>query len=339
MSIYKQKGSANWYIKITDQSGNTIRRSTGTSDQKQAEEYHDRLKADMWRQEKFGETPDRSWDDAVRRYLVEKKDKRSIAHDARMLRWASAYLGGVPLSKIDRGTWELLIEKRTAGQSPRNFEKGASNATINRHMEAIQRVLNCSVEWGWLEKAPVRRHLRESKGRTRFLSKDEAELLLDCLPLHMRDMAEFALCTGMRENNVLELEWSQVSISRRVVWIHADQAKGQVAYSVPLSERAVAILTARKGCDPRWVFPYEGAPLTKASNHSWYRALKKAGLEGQFVWHGLRHTWASWHVMSGTPLEVLKELGGWKNLVSVMIYAHLSPGHVAQYADNARPPA
>ena len=49
----------------------------------------------------------------------------------------------------------------------------------------------------------------------------------------------------------------------------------------------------------------------------------------------LRHTWASRHVQAGTPLEVLQKLGGWSSLQLVLRYAHLSPGLLAQYADNA----
>ncbi|WP_215852633.1 tyrosine-type recombinase/integrase [Acidithiobacillus ferrooxidans] len=47
------------------------------------------------------------------------------------------------------------------------------------------------------------------------------------------------------------------------------------------------------------------------------------------TWHGLRHTWASWHVQAGTPLAVLKGLGGWASLEMVQRYAHLSPDHTA----------
>ena len=63
-------------------------------------------------------------------------------------------------------------------------------------------------------------------------------------------------------------------------------------------------------------------------------AVKAAGL-GDFHWHDLRHTWASWHVQNGTPLAVLQELGGWRDLKMVLRYAHLAPGHLAPYAGNS----
>lgn len=56
-----------------------------------------------------------------------------------------------------------------------------------------------------------------------------------------------------------------------------------------------------------------------------------------FRWHDLRHTWATWHVMGGTPLEVLKQLGGWADLRMVLKYAHLADSYVGSFANNARP--
>jgi integrase len=64
---------------------------------------------------------------------------------------------------------------------------------------------------------------------------------------------------------------------------------------------------------------------------TWERSLAKAGLEN-FRFHDLRHTWASWHVMSGTSLQQLMELGGWKSNEMVLRYAHLAPEHLADAA-------
>ena len=57
------------------------------------------------------------------------------------------------------------------------------------------------------------------------------------------------------------------------------------------------------------MFTYKGSPIAKAGTAAWRKALKRAGIE-QFIWHDLRHTWASWHVQNGTLLHILKELGG-----------------------------
>ncbi|MDD5460756.1 MAG: tyrosine-type recombinase/integrase [Methylococcales bacterium] len=54
-----------------------------------------------------------------------------------------------------------------------------------------------------------------------------------------------------------------------------------------------------------------------------------------FRWHDLRHTWASWHIQNGTPLHILKELGGWTDLGMVLRYAHLSSQHLEEYAGNS----
>jgi integrase len=81
------------------------------------------------------------------------------------------------------------------------------------------------------------------------------------------------------------------------------------------------------------VFTYEGQPIKQVSTRAWYLALKRAGIE-DFRWHDLRHTWASWHVQSGTPLFALQELGGWETEKMVRRYAHLAADHLALHAAN-----
>jgi hypothetical protein len=95
----------------------------------------------------------------------------------------------------------------------------------------------------------------------------------------LEQAARFTLATGLRENNVLELEWSQVDLGRRVAWFYADQMKGRVEHGIPLNDAALAVLRERKGIHKRWVFGNPDYPLYKASNRAWYNALRKSKLK------------------------------------------------------------
>ncbi len=153
------------------------------------------------------------------------------------------------------------------------------------------------------------------------------------LPPHLAAMMQFTLATGLRESNVTQLEWSQVDMKKQCAWIHADQVKTNKSIAVPLNTDAMRVIRQQIGKNETFVFTYKGEPVTRANNHAWQKALKRAGIE-DFRWHDLRHTWASWHVQNGTPLHALQELGGWSSADMVRRYAHLSQQHLAGYADN-----
>ncbi|MDR3100796.1 MAG: site-specific integrase, partial [Paraburkholderia sp.] len=57
MSIRKRKGSDVWHVDIRTPGVSRIRQSTGTSDRKEAQELHDKLKHEAWRVAKLGEKP------------------------------------------------------------------------------------------------------------------------------------------------------------------------------------------------------------------------------------------------------------------------------------------
>lgn len=324
MSLYKRKDSSVWWVKITH-AGGCLQQSTGTSNKRKAQEFHDKLKASLWDQEKLGVKRLYSWNEAVVHYLAETSYKASTEADKSHLRWLDQYLGGVALQDITRDKVQAIIEAKLAD--------GVTNATVNRIVEVVRAILRkAAYDWEWLDKIPRIRLLKEPKRRIRWLTKEEANRLIGELPRHLAAMARFSLETGLRQGNVRGLQWSQVDLARRTAWIHPDQAKARKAIAVPLSATAVVVLREQAGRHPRHVFTYQGKPVIQVNTKAWTKALERAGIE-DFRWHDLRHTWASWHVQAGTPLHVLQELGGWESVEMVRRYAHLSSEHLAAYVE------
>lgn len=322
--LFKRKNI--WYYKFTI-GGKTIYRSTGTENKEKAQELADKEKAKFWDIQRAGKKPIHLWQEAVVRYLTEA-DKKSIEDDKTMLRWLAHHLNDVYLHDIDKGTVEKIIKAK--------LDEGVSKTRVNRVTTVLNTILNKAFkEWEWLDTKPHIRKFKEPSIRIRWMTQDEAARLISELPDHLADMVRFTLATGLRESNVIGLEWSQIDMQRRVAWIHPDQAKGKKAIGIPLNDEAINVIRSQIGKHTRFVFTYHNKPVGKAGTRSFTNALKRAGIEN-FRWHDLRHTWASWHVQNGTPLHILKELGGWSSYDMVQRYAHLAPEHLAEFAQNAK---
>src|SRR5258708_17329990 len=97
---------------------------------------------------------------------------------------------------------------------------------------------------------------------------------------------------------------------------------------IPLNADAVGALESTWGQHARWCFTFSGQRIQQSST-AWDKARRRAGIE-DFRFHDLRHTWASWHVQSGTSLPELMELGGWKSYEMVLRYAHLAPEKLSE---------
>jgi len=106
----------------------------------------------------------------------------------------------------------------------------------------------------------------EPTRRIRFLTQDQAAALLRELPRHLRDMAIFALSTGLRAANITGLCWGQVDLERKQALVHPDQAKARRAIAVPLNDTALKVLERQNGIHPVRVFTY-GGRARKAGQH------------------------------------------------------------------------
>src|SRR5215475_2388227 len=108
MSLRKRGGA--WWVDVTSPSGERIRQTAGTTNKAQAQEFHDRLKAELRRRDKLGDKPQRTWNDAVVRWLKEQAHKATAREDVTKLRWLDQFLGGKELEHINRALIDRIIE-------------------------------------------------------------------------------------------------------------------------------------------------------------------------------------------------------------------------------------
>ena len=189
--------------------------------------------------------------------------------------------------------------------------KAVSTATVNRDIVLVKTILRKSCnEWEWLDRMPKVGMFRDTEGRIRSLSRDEYERLIAELPQHLADMAQFSVATGLRQANVTRLQWKQISLERRHLWVSGADHKNGRPHSVPLNQAAMEVLERRLGDHPTDVFTYEGNPIVQVNTKAWRNALQRAGIQ-DFRWHDLRHTFATWHREAGTPTHELQRSGGW----------------------------
>jgi integrase len=321
--VYRRANSRYWWIATTLPDGQRIRQSAGTEDRKEAEALLAKLKLEAFRAANFGMKPERSWQEAVVRYLISKANLRSFRDVQRICRMLDPYLGRLMLSQINGD----IIWQITQGE----LKRGNAAATVNRYLALLRSLLRMARdEWQWLDSVPKVRLLTGEVERDRWLTREEAGRLMAASAPHLAALARFALATGCRAGEITELEWDRVDLARRTAWVN--RTKNGTPRGVPLNGDAIATLEAERGKHPVYCFTYRGEPIGwDVTNTAWQTALRKTEIS-DFRFHDLRHTWASWHRQAGTSCDELKALGGWKTRSMVDRYAKFATENLAAAA-------
>jgi integrase len=213
---------------------------------------------------------------------------------------------------------------------------GLAAKTVNNHLTVLGKSLALAVEWGHLKAAPKVGFLRAKKPDVDFFTFEEAPALLAAADEGAwRTMVLLGLRAGLRQGEILALEWPDVDLAggvihvRRSIWsTTVDTPKGGRGRDVPMSDELVAALRVLPSrFAGGLVFPGPGGRYIPKNSAKWplWRACKAAGLR-RVGWHVLRHTFASHLVMRGVPLKAVQELLGHTDIATTMRYAHLAPG-------------
>lgn len=102
-----------------------------------------------------------------------------------------------------------------------------SPSTVIRYIAALSHALTLAVkEWGWIDDNPVRKvsKPKEARGRVRFLEQEDlARLLQICKESknpYLFPIVKIALATGMRFGEIINLNWNQVDMQRKLITIN-----------------------------------------------------------------------------------------------------------------------
>ena len=197
----------------------------------------------------------------------------------------------------------------------------------NHYLTAMRQVLRAGVEWGYLTRNPARGSAVKSPGQKPvtpilpFESWAEVEQVLDQFTGRYRALVQFAVATGLRPSELVELRWSDLHLTDKVAHVRGTKTNA-AARTIYLSRVAIDALFAR----PRPIdkeTPVFAGPLGGRLNwrlfrkDHWYPALKKAGLERRGP-RQMRHTFATLALARGVPIETVSKLMGHESIEVTM---------------------
>jgi len=156
---------------------------------------------------------------------------------------------------------------------------------------------------------------KEAAWRKRFLSIEEWEALKAAEPRLVPIML-CAVLTGLRKANVLNLDWKQIKLDRKLILLGI---KGGKEHTVRITPVLMAMLSTTPA-DKRRGKVFDTTNFRKR----WEKALETAEIEN-FKFHDLRHTFASWARQAGADIADVCEALGHSSISMTMRYAHIKP--------------
>ena len=327
MGLYL-RGSVWWLSFMDPNTGKQVRRSTETEDEERAKRIFDKIKGQIAEGKWFERLPgqDISFGELIEKYLEEysavQKAPKTYLRDKSLKAHLLSHFAKLKLTQV---TPRIIAEYKTKRRS-----ENASPRTINYELALLSHAFTIAIrEWEWVSENPVKKVTREKvhNQMERWLTPEEEGRLLGAAPEWLRDIILFAIHTGFRMSEILDLKWTQIDTSRRTVTISEQKNRG--VDTLPLNATVMDILSNKakgRAGGSGLVFPSRSG--TRISNRNLSRAfkaaLKKARIKG-FRFHDLRHTFATRLVQNGVDLYAVQRLGRWKNTAMIMRYAHHNP--------------
>jgi site-specific recombinase XerD len=237
-----------------------------------------------------------------------------------------------------RQFFEIIGDKSLIDYTPRDFDfyktfrqKHVRASTVNIELRTLRAFFNVALRWNLIEKSPFDiGFVPVPESSPVYLTRQDFEKLLAIVKENwLKEIIVFAVSTGLRRGELLNLKWNNVDMERKLLHIESSpsfKTKSGKKRIVPLNVAAFLILQARQGKSvSEYVFTLNGNNISGCFlSHKFKKYVKKANLSNPNVHiHSLRHTFASWLAQDGTSIYLIKDLLGHSDTKTTQIYSHL----------------
>lgn len=329
MSTYRRPGQVTYSFDFIV-AGRRHTGNTGATNKREADRIEGELKRKAKERRKQGPASGLTVEEAIGRYWSEvgahhKNDDTTLADLARLERKLGKHTALFDLT--DSEIASLVADRRA---------EGVANATVNRSVTMRARAIVTRAEKMWKAgKSDINwsaHMLPEPQERIRELSAEEEVALFARLAPGYREIARFALLSGCRMAECLDLEWRHIDWKGGYIVV---KGKGEKTRHVPLHAELLALLKPLPRAHAH-VFTLElrrhaasgrkgdRVPIEReALKIHFRRMVASAGIEN-FTFHDLRHTCATRLLRASGNLRLVKDLLGHSDIETTLKYAHAS---------------
>ena len=311
-SIYKRGGK--FWIKY-HRNGRSYRESSGSDKKMVARKLLEIREGEIAQGKLPGIVFDRTTFDQLadgfcRDYRINQK--KSLVRAERSVGHLKKFFEGMKATAITTPFIQQYVEKR--------IEEGAANASINRELAALKRMLNLGAKQTppIVDRVPHIPMLRENNVRKGFFEHGDFIKLRGALPNHLQGFITFAYKTGWRLGEVEELTWDKVDLKHGVVRLDPGDAKNSEPRTIAVDSELLEILKqqwklrGKSGSVLPFVFlNAKGTDRVKQFCKSWKTACKDAKI-GKRLFHDFRRSAVRNMVRAGVPERVAMTISGHK---------------------------
>ncbi len=251
--------------------------------------------------------------------LYAQTNKTSWKTDRSCVKYMNNFFGDKHLAELNSEDIEKF-KKEKLGQ-------GAQKSTVNRYLAILRKMFNLAKEWGdFPENKQMRIQLlpEGDNRKERILTEDEEQRLFQTSSELVKSVVFFALNTGMRLREILNIKWSQIDLTEAYIKVENTKSGRNrlVGINTPLLQKLQELRLANVANPYVYSNPKTGKPYGDIRN-GFIGACSRAGIEG-LRFHDLRHTFASRLVERGIDLITVKDLLGHSTVRMTERYTHSS---------------